>query len=91
MKRLLSTSILALCCLVVISDLATACPTCKEALAGGNSANLINGFGWSILFMMATPFVILGGLSAYFYYEIRKARMSSSHAVATNATHMTAT
>ena len=52
-----------------------ACPTCKESL-GENSVNLVRGFGWSIIFMMATPFLILAGVGGYFYYEIRKARDS---------------
>lgn len=67
---LVASVVLGLC-----QGIAVACPTCKDALAGdANAANLVNGFGWSILFMMAMPFLILSGIGAYFYYEIRKAR-----------------
>lgn len=53
-----------------------ACPNCKEALAGdANAHNLVRGYYYSILFMMSMPFLILGGLSAYFYYEVRRARL----------------
>jgi hypothetical protein len=34
----------------------------------------VNAYGWSIVFMMSMPFLILGSLSAYFYYEVCKAR-----------------
>lgn len=39
-----------------------------------DSANLVRGYFWSILFMMSMPFLIMGGLSTYFYYEVCKAR-----------------
>jgi heme/copper-type cytochrome/quinol oxidase subunit 2 len=52
-----------------------ACPNCKESLATGpNAFNLVRGFFWSIVFMMSMPFLILGGLGSYFYWEVRKAR-----------------
>ena len=61
--------------IVVLSSLAEACPTCKTGLedeaAGGN---LIRGYFWSIIFMMATPFAILGCFSGYLYHAVRKAR-----------------
>ena len=54
-----------------------ACPTCKDGMAEGggpHSANMVQGYFYSILFMMAMPFLIVGGLSALFYWEIVKAR-----------------
>ena len=55
--------------------IATACPTCKDSLAHDPaSANLVRGYAYSILFMLSMPPLILGGLSAYFYWEIRKAK-----------------
>ena len=52
-----------------------ACPTCKDGIAeGGNSGDLVSGYGWSIVFMMSMPFLILTGLGSYFYYEICRAR-----------------
>ena len=55
---------------------ALACPNCKDSFAeqGANGKNLARGFYWSILFMMGTPFAILGGFSGYMYLEVRKAR-----------------
>jgi hypothetical protein len=47
--------------LLVASD-ALACPGCKEALAneqGTNAAGVRNGYFWSILMMIGTPFGLL--------------------------------
>src|SRR5688572_26700257 len=71
---------LALCCavlalLLVVTSVASACPTCRDDLAQNPAtANLALGFYYSILFMVSMPFVIFGSLSAYFYYEVRKAK-----------------
>jgi len=77
-KRLLPK--LAACCaalavVLLLASVASACPTCKDNLAHDPaSANLARGFYYSILFMVSMPFVIFGSLSAYFYYEVRKAK-----------------
>lgn len=47
-----------------------ACPTCKDSLTD----NYVQAYGISIIFMMSMPFIIFGALSAYFYYEVCKAR-----------------
>ena len=41
---------------------AIACPNCKEAVASqdGDSMRLANGYSWSILLMIGTPFTLLG-------------------------------
>lgn len=71
---------LAVCCaalilVLAIAGVSSACPTCKDDLAHDPaSANLARGFYYSILFMVSMPFVIFGSLSAYFYYEVRKAK-----------------
>jgi uncharacterized membrane protein len=65
----------ALCALVIIvaGHVATACPTCKESLSA-NDPQMVRGYFWSILFMMAMPFSILTAMSTYFYMLIRKSR-----------------
>ena len=61
--------------LMLSAAVATACPTCKDNLAHDPaSANLVRGYAYSILFMLSMPPLILGGLSAYFYWEVRKAK-----------------
>lgn len=72
-----------LCCLLLAlgTDLALACPTCKESLAHDPAAaNLVRGYAYSILFMLSMPPLILGGLCTYFYWEIRKARAKQTAA-----------
>ncbi len=61
--------------LLGIAGEAWGCPTCKDALAGdAASANVANGIGISILFMLSMPYLILLALGSYFYWEICKAR-----------------
>ena len=68
-----------LVCLVVLLTpwVAEACPTCKDGLAE-NSMHLVRGYGWSIMFMMSMPFLILGGIATYFYLLVRKANRTPS-------------
>lgn len=60
-----------------LETVAWACPTCKESLAHSDPAraNMVRGYFWSIIFMMSMPFLILGGLSTLFWWEIRKAKL----------------
>src|SRR4051795_5171350 len=62
--------------MTLAAGVATACPTCKESLAHDPaSASLVRGYAYSILFMLSMPPLILGGLSAYFYWEVRRAKL----------------
>lgn len=69
------TLLTAMAFVLLLASVASACPTCKDNLAHDPaSASLARGFYYSILFMVSMPFVIFGSLSAYFYWEVRKAR-----------------
>ena len=59
-----------------------ACPTCKDGLAESDpvSQAQARGFFYSILFMMAMPFVILGTFGSAAYFSIRKAREQQANA-----------
>jgi heme/copper-type cytochrome/quinol oxidase subunit 2 len=77
---------------LLLAGMASACPTCKDSLASDPaSASLVRGYAYSILFMLSMPPLIFGGLSAYFYWEVRraKAREARAHAaeVPSIATH----
>jgi len=64
--------------LILMADqVASACPTCKEAAAinGGDTAS---GYFWSILFMLSMPPLIFSGISLYFYMLIRRARADAA-------------
>ena len=66
---------IALCIALLLADVASACPTCKDALAADPAAeNIVRGYAYSIIFMLSMPPLIFGGLSAYFYWEVRRAR-----------------
>src|SRR5688572_14903090 len=66
---------MALIALVMFAQVAMACPTCKDNMAHDPaSASLVRGYAYSILFMLSMPPLIFCGLSAYFYWEVRKAK-----------------
>jgi hypothetical protein len=52
---------------------ANACPMCKAALGSG-ADHFVNAWGISIVFMLSMPFLLMGSLSAYMYYLVRRAR-----------------
>ena len=59
---------------VCIASDALACPTCKEGLSTPASQAAARGYFYSILFMMAMPFVIIGTFGGAAYFSIRRAR-----------------
>jgi hypothetical protein len=78
-SRAILIDALAVGFVLALAGVTAACPTCKDNLAHDPaSANLVRGYAYSILFMLSMPPLILGGLSAYFYWEIRKARLRPS-------------
>lgn len=56
------TIALALPMMLPFSRVAHACPNCKEAVSigAGEATNLANGYNWSVLFMIAVPFSMMG-------------------------------
>jgi hypothetical protein len=48
--------------LVPCFNRASACPNCKEAvsLQEGEVANVASGYNWSVAFMLAVPFSMMG-------------------------------
>lgn len=73
----LATVLVAVSTWVLLGAVAEACPSCRDGLAQGPQANTVRGVFYSILFMMSMPFVICGGLGAYFYLLVRRARLQS--------------
>ena len=71
----------AICVVLVIVQLAHACPTCKDGLAENDpqQASLVKGYFYSILFMMAMPFVILGTFGSFAYLSIRRAQAANTN------------
>ena len=75
MTRLLKTSLLGL--VAVALAVGRALPACAQscAMCGSALANdpLGRAFSWSILFMMAVPYVVVGTAGAWLYYMHRRA------------------
>lgn len=67
--------IAALAVVLLAAQTASACPSCKAALANQDGkGDLVTGMMYSILFMLSMPFAIFGSLSGYFYHLVRRAR-----------------
>lgn len=80
MRRLMNSRIavvaIALVLCLVLSSIAAACPNCKEAMEKQDPTHggVVKGYFYSILFMMGTPYLVLGTFCAVMYYRVRKAR-----------------
>jgi hypothetical protein len=68
---------------LLIASVAAACPTCKEGLAqhDPHGQSIAAGYYYSILFMMAMPFAILGTFGSLAYLSIRRARKNGDETV----------
>ena len=64
----------ALAIVALSAEVASACPSCKAALANQGKGDLVKGFMYSILFMLSMPFALLGSFSGYMYVLVRRAR-----------------
>ncbi len=68
--------------LLCFAGAAMACPTCKDSLGNDPAtAGMVNGYFWSILFMMSMPFIVFFGVGGYFYWEICRARRERAAAL----------
>lgn len=58
-----------------------ACPNCKDSLSQNDptAMGIVQGYFWSIILMLSLPFLVLGGLSTYFYWLVRRARKTASN------------
>lgn len=78
--------ILALTILLLglLPGIAAACPNCKEAYLD-SGASLASGFTPSILFMMITPFVVMGGIGYHILRSLRKKQREDAQALGRDA------
>ncbi|TWT39700.1 hypothetical protein [Blastopirellula retiformator] len=58
------------------ASIAEACPTCKT----GFGERYASAYGWSIIFMMAMPFTLIGAFAAYVFWSIRSKAAAASAA-----------
>jgi uncharacterized membrane protein len=80
-------ALLALAAMLCLAGDASACPTCKDGLAENDPSSqaMAAGYFYSILFMMAMPFVIIGTFGSFAYLSVRKARQAE--ALSADASH----
>jgi hypothetical protein len=71
---------LAIVLVLLIASVAAACPNCKEGLAQNDpqGQSIAAGYYYSILFMMAMPFTVLGTFGGLAYLSIRRARQTQA-------------
>jgi hypothetical protein len=75
-KNLLVIFLVALIAATAISGEVLACPNCKEGMSGSDPVSVARatGYFYSILFMMAMPFVLVGTFGGAAYLSIRRAK-----------------
>lgn len=63
--------------LLVFSQVAEACPNCKNGMSSNETQakNMAAGYYYSILFMLSMPFLIITSFSGWMYLAVRKARV----------------
>jgi hypothetical protein len=63
----------------MVAESALACPNCKDSLSQNDptAMGIVQGFFWSIILMLSLPFIVLVGLSTYFYVLVRRARKAA--------------
>ena len=69
---------------LILASAASACPTCKEGLAQNDphGQSVAAGYYYSILFMMATPYVVLTTLGACAYRAVKRAQAKQAEETA---------
>jgi hypothetical protein len=87
MKRKMFT-ILAYCglALILMPALAGACSVCVT----GDNDPTANAFNWSVLFLMATPYTVVGSIAGWLFYKYRRAAAKpTAEAAPQPAVHLT--
>jgi heme/copper-type cytochrome/quinol oxidase subunit 2 len=69
-------AILALCLTIVLmsATVASACPSCRQALgaADGAQGDLARGIYYSVMFMLTMPFAIVGTFGCMAYRAVKR-------------------
>ncbi len=81
-KKLIALLLLSGFVIVITTGEAWACPTCKDGMSGSDPVSVARatGYFYSILFMMAMPFVIIGTFGGAAYLSIKRAREQQAQA-----------
>jgi hypothetical protein len=85
LRKLTSISVL-LAGLLARLPVAGACAVC---LSGGDPA-VADAYDWSVLFLMATPYLVMGSIAGYLVYAYRRSlsKKEQEDAAATEPVHL---
>lgn len=56
--------------LILVPALAGACSVC---VTGGDNDPTSNAFNWSVLFLMAAPYTVVGSIAGWLFFKYRRA------------------
>ena len=72
---------------LAVAESVVACPNCKDSLSQNDptAMGIVQGFFWSIILMLSLPFIVLVGLSTYFYVLVRRARRAAEAAAGSSS------
>ena len=75
--------LIALVAAMLVCTVASACPGCKDAMERQDPTHggMAKGYYYSILFMMATPYLLIGGFCGVMYYKVRRNRAKQAAAL----------
>lgn len=72
-SRLFLMPVLCVAVIVATASVASACPSCEQALgADASQGDLAKGLYYSILFMMSMPFAIIGAFAGLAYRAVKR-------------------
>lgn len=73
--------------LILAPALAGACSVC---VTGGDNDPTTNAFNWSVLFLMATPYTVVGSIAGWLFFKYRRAAAKpTAEAAPQPALHLT--
>ena len=73
--RFFLSVLLAAAAPVLFRGAAHACAVC---LTGGDNYPLTDAFNWSVIFLMAMPYTVLGSIGAFLFYHYRRSAKKAS-------------
>jgi len=69
-RKILTIFPYAFLALILVPALAGACSVC---VTGGDNDPTSNAFNWSVLFLMATPYTVVGSIAGWLFFKYRRA------------------
>ncbi|MBE0643985.1 MAG: hypothetical protein IH600_07885 [Bacteroidetes bacterium] len=76
-KRWITYAVFA-AALLLLPELLSACPNCKEAYMSDGQTPVSSGFNTSIYFMMAMPFLVFGGFTLRLWLAHKRQKAEGS-------------